>query len=126
MEGFRGQKPWPFILKNHTEWSKSEREKQILYINAMRKLEKWYSMDTKEVKERVGWTGIESDTLPCTKQPTSENLPYSAGNATQRSGVFQTGQKYETEGHMCMYSWFTILHSRNYTALQSNYTPLTL
>ena len=89
MEGFGGQKPWLFILKNHTEWSKSERENQILYIKAyMWNLEKWYSMDTKEVKEEVEWIAIESDTLPCIKQLTNENLPYSTGNATQCSVVF--------------------------------------
>ena len=34
---------------SHTEWSKSEREKQILYINAyMWNLEKWYR-----------WTGLQ-------------------------------------------------------------------
>ena len=57
----------------HTEWRKSEREKQILYINAyMWNLEKWYRwtgfqgrrwdtdvenkcMDTKGGKPRGGW-----------------------------------------------------------------------
>ena len=89
MEGSRGQKPWIFILKNHTEWSKSEREKQILYINAyMWNLKKWHSMDTKEGKERVGWIGTETNTQPCIKELTNENLLYSRGNATQHSEVF--------------------------------------
>ena len=57
----------------HTEWSKSEREKQISYINAyMWNLEKWYRwtglqgnnkdtdietkcMDTKGGKQQGGW-----------------------------------------------------------------------
>ena len=86
----------------HTEWSKSEREKQISYINAyMWNLEKWYSwtglqgrnwdtavenkrMDTKGGK-RLGvggggvmnWEiGIDMYTLMCIKWMTNKNLLY--------------------------------------------------
>ena len=85
----------------HTEWSKSEREKQILYINTyMCNLEKWYRwtglqgrnrdtdvenkcMDTKV--ESGGWRGggvmkweigIDMYTLICIKQITNKNLLY--------------------------------------------------
>ena len=85
----------------HTEWSKSEREKQILYINAyMWNLEKWYSwtglqgrnrdtdvenkrMDTKGREWRVGGGGvmnweirIDIYTLICVKWLTNKNLLY--------------------------------------------------
>ena len=86
----------------HTEWSKSEREKQISYINAcMWSLEKWYRwtslqgrnwdtdvenkhMDTKGGKPRWGggggvmnWTiGIDMYTLMCIKLMTNKNLLY--------------------------------------------------
>ena len=43
----------------HTEWSKSEREKQILYINAyMWNLEKWYKWPYLQSRNRV--TNIEN------------------------------------------------------------------
>ena len=86
----------------HTEWSKSEREKQILYINAgMWNLEKWYRWpglqgrnrdtdvenkcrDTKGGSGGVGgggggmhWEiGIDIYTLICIKQITNKNLLY--------------------------------------------------
>ena len=84
-----------------TEWSKSEREKQISYINAcMWNLEKWYRwtslqgrnrdtdvekkrMDTKGGKWQGGggggmnWEiGIDIYTLICIKQITNKNLLY--------------------------------------------------
>ena len=86
----------------HTEWSKSEREKQISYINAyMWNLEKWYRwtglqgrnwdtdvenkhMDTKQGKQWCGggggvmnWViGIDMCTLMCIKLMTNKNLLY--------------------------------------------------
>ena len=43
----------------HTEWSKSEREKQISYINAcMWNLEKWYRLSYLQSRNRV--TDIEN------------------------------------------------------------------
>ena len=86
----------------HTEWSKSEREKQISYINAcMWNLEKWYRwislqgrswdtdvenrhMDTKGGKLRGGgdgcvmnWAiGVDMYTLMCIKLMTNKNLLY--------------------------------------------------
>ena len=84
----------------HTEWSKSEREKQISCINAyMWNLEKWYRwtglqgrswdtdvenkrMDTKGGKSWVGgggmnWViGIDMYTLMCIKLMTNKNLLY--------------------------------------------------
>ena len=86
----------------HTEWSKSEREKQISYINAyMWNLEKWYrwtglegrncdtdvenkSMGTKGGKRLGGggggvmnWAiGIDMYTLMCIKLVTNKNLLY--------------------------------------------------
>ena len=84
----------------HTQWSKSEREKQILYINAyMWNLEKWYRwtglqgrnwdtdvenkhMDTKWGKRRrvvvvTNWAiGIDMYTLMCIKWMTNKNPLY--------------------------------------------------
>ena len=86
----------------HTEWSKSEREKQISYINAcMWNLEKWYRgaslqgrswdtdvenghMDTKGGKLRWGgdggvlnWAiGIDMYTLMCIKLMPDKNMQY--------------------------------------------------
>ena len=86
----------------HTEWSKSEREKQISYINTcMWNLEKWYRwtrlqgrswdtdvnnkrMDTKGGKPRgcgdggvMNWAiGIDMYTLMCIKLMTNKNLLY--------------------------------------------------
>ena len=94
----------------HTEWSKSEREKQILYINAcMCNLEKWYRwtslqgrswdtvvenrrMDTKggncggvgcwcaELDDWDMYTLIDMYTLMCIKLMTNENLLYKKTN----------------------------------------------
>ena len=86
----------------HAEWSKSEREKQISYINAyVWKLEKWYRwtalqgrnwdtdvenkrMDTKGRKWQGGWgvcmmnwaIGIDMYTLMCIKLVTNKDLLY--------------------------------------------------
>ena len=86
----------------HTEWSKSEREKKISYINAyMWNLEKWYRgtslqgrnwdtgvenkrMDTKGGKWRgvggggvLNWAiGIDMYTLMCIKLMTNKDLLY--------------------------------------------------
>ena len=83
----------------HTEWSKSEREKQVSYINAyMWNLEKWYRwtglqgrnwdpgvenkrMDTKAESGKGGgvmnWEiGIDIYTLMCIKWVTIKNLLY--------------------------------------------------
>ena len=94
----------------HTEWSKSEREKQILYINAyMWNLEKWYRwtglqgrsrgtdienkrVDTKGGKWREGgggggknWEiGIDIYTLICIKWITNKNLLYKKINKIQK------------------------------------------
>ena len=90
----------------HTEWIKSERLKQISYINAcMWNLEIWYRgtglqgrswdtdvenkrMDTKEGKPRWGgdggvlnWAiGIDMYTLMCIKLMTNKNLQYKQTN----------------------------------------------
>ena len=86
----------------HTEWSKSEREKQISFINAcMWNLEKWYrwtglqgsswdtDVDNKRVDTKGGkpwwggdggvlnWAiGIDMYTLMCMKLMTNKNLQY--------------------------------------------------
>ena len=106
----RHKKEWNWVIcwdvdgsrDSHTEWSKSEREKQISYINAyMWNLEKWYRwtglqgrnwdtdvenkcMDTKgEKRQGVGgggvmnWgIGIDTYTLMCIKLMTNKNLLY--------------------------------------------------
>ena len=86
----------------HTEWSKSEREKQILYINAyMWNLEKWYRWTSLQGRNRdtdvekkhghqggkvaagggggggMNWEiGIDIYTLICIKWITNKNLLY--------------------------------------------------
>ena len=88
----------------HIEWSKSEREKQILYINAyMWNLEKWCRrtelqsrnrdtevenkcMDTKGVRGGMHWeTEVGIYTLLYIKYITNKDLLYSIGNSTQYS-----------------------------------------
>ena len=85
-----------------TEWSKSEREKQILYINAyMWNLEKWYRWSYLQSRKRhrhreqiygyhggkggggMDWeTEIDTYTLPCTKEIAGEKLLYKTGSPT--------------------------------------------
>ena len=80
----------------YTEWSKSEREKQISYINAYRwNIEKWYrwtylqgrngDMDVgKQLVDTVGEeesgtngeSSIDIYTLPCVKQIAGKKLLY--------------------------------------------------
>ena len=103
-----------------TEWSKSERETQILDIKAyMWNLEKWYRwsylqsrngdtdvenkcMDIKGGKGgRMTWeTGLDVYTLVilCVKQIINENLQYSTGNSTQCSVVTKMRRKSKKEG----------------------------
>ena len=85
----------------HTEWNKSEREKQISYVNTyMWNLEKWYRwtylqgrnrdadvengrVDTEgEGKSGMNWEiRIDIYTLPCVKEIASGNLLYSPGSS---------------------------------------------
>ena len=123
----------------HTEWSKSEREKQISYINAyIWNLEKWYwwtylqgrKRDTDienilvdTVEEGEGGTKWESSidiyTLPCVKQIASGKLLYGTRSSarcsvmTYRGGMggWEGGSRWR--GYMYKYSWFTSLYSRN-------------
>ena len=79
----------------YKEWSKSKRERQILYINAyIYNLEKWYWWTYLQGKNRdadieklvntagkgqggINWeSNIEIQTLPCIKQIASGNLLY--------------------------------------------------
>ena len=113
------KKEWNWVIcrdvdgsrDSHTEWSKSEREKQISYINAfMWNLEKWYRwtglqgrnrdtdvenkhMDTKGLKWGVwggggggmNWEiGIDMYTLMCIKWMTNKNLLYKKINNIQK------------------------------------------
>ena len=100
----------------HTEWSKSEREKQILYINTyMWNLEKWYRwtglqgrnwdtdvenkcMDTKGGKPLGGGggggrmnlaIGIDMYTLMCIKLMTNMNLLYKKINKIKSKNFFK-------------------------------------
>ena len=87
----------------HTEWSKSEREKQILYnIAYMWNIEKWYRWTYLQNRKRhrcreqtygyqggrwgrMNWEiGIDIYTLLCINiiYITNENLLYSIGNST--------------------------------------------
>ena len=117
----------------HTEWSKSEREKQILYnIAYMWNLEKWYRWtyfqsrnrgtdvenkltDTKQGRgSGMNWE-IETDiyTLLCIKQITNENLLYSKGSSTQCSVVTFMERKSKKRGYMYTCGWFTLPYCRN-------------
>ena len=88
-------------LESVTEWSMSEREKQISYVNSyVRDLEKWYwgtylqgrNRDTDienrlldSAREGKGGTNqessIETYTLPCVKQMASKKLLYTVGSS---------------------------------------------
>ena len=122
----------------YTEQSKSEREKQVLYINAyIWNLESWYwwtclqgsnaDADTEKrlvdtVREGEGGTNWENDTethtLPSVKQIASGNLLYDAGSPNpvlwQPTGV-GWGGKWEKvsrrRGRMYSYGWF--MYGRN-------------
>ena len=94
----------------HTEWSQSEREKQILYMNAYtRNLERWYrwtysrgSKGDTDTKNRL-FTGGEGEggktwessigtcTLPVVKQTVRGNLLYDAGNPERCSVTTERG-----------------------------------
>ena len=109
------RKEWNWVIcrdvdesrDSHTDWSKSEREKQISYINAyMWNLEKCYRwtglqcrnwdtdvenkrMDTKGGKRGgrggINWeTGIDIYTLICIKWITNKNLLYKKINKIQK------------------------------------------
>ena len=91
----------------HKQWSKSERERQIPYINThMWNLEKWYGWSYLQSRTRdtnienvwpprgkEGWgvfgmnykIGIDICTVLCIKWIANENLLYSTGNSAQCS-----------------------------------------
>ena len=93
----------------YTEWSKSEREKQLSYINAyIWNLERWYwwtylqgsngdadiengpmnkSGGEEEEGEMNGESSMEAYTLPYVKYVDSRNLLYDTGNANQGSVI---------------------------------------
>ena len=89
----------------HTEWSKSEREKRISYINAyMWNLEKWYRWNYLQGRNRdsdvenghvdtgaewgMNWEiGIPVCALPCVKWIPGGNLLYSTGSSARCSVV---------------------------------------
>ena len=96
----------------HTEGSKSEREKQTLYINTYTwNLEKWYRWPLlAKQKETHRWreqthgyqeggmnreVGIDIHTLwiLCLKQITNENVLHRTGNSTPCSAVTLMGRK---------------------------------
>ena len=110
----------------YTEWSKWEREKQILYINAyMWNLEKWYRwtglqgrnwdtdvenklMDIKGGKQRCGgdggvmnWEiGIDMYTLMCIKSMTNKDLLYKKINKIKlknQKKIFESTEETTTQ-----------------------------
>ena len=100
------------LRKGRTQWSKSEREKQILYnIVYMWNLEKWYRWTYLQNRNRVtdvenkltvtngergkeiNWEiGIDIYTLWYIKQITNKNLLYSTWNSTQYSVMTYMGE----------------------------------
>ena len=118
----------------HTEWSKSNRERQTSYdITYMWNLKKWYKWTYLQKqkqslrcrpqtygcqvgKGREGINeeiGIATYTLLCIKQ-ISNRTYCSTGNLTQYSVMTYMGKKnLKKRGYMYTYSWFTLLYSRN-------------
>ena len=110
----------------HTEGSKSEREKQILYINTyMWNLEKWYRwtyfqgrnrdagienghVDTvREGEGGMNWEiRIDIYTLPCVKEIASGNLLYSTGSSAlwrPRWVGWGGGREVQEGGDICIH-----------------------
>ena len=117
-----------------TEWSKSERERQILYINTCAwNLEKWYwwtylqgSSGNPDIENRlvdIMWEGeggtnwessIETYTLPYVEQLMGNCIIQ--GVLWQHTGVgcgsgWEGGSR--TGRHMYTYGWFMLLYGRN-------------
>ena len=96
---------WMNLARAHyTEWKKSEREKQILYINAY----VW------NLEKRCWWTYI----LSCVKWTTDEKLLYSTGSPAGAlwwaRGVEQGWERgWRWRGYMYHYGWFALLYGRN-------------
>ena len=116
----------------HTEWSKSEREKQISYINAcMWNLERWYwwtssqgSEGDTDVEDRLvdtaGGEGgmneesMETYTLPYGKQTARGNLLHDSGgcdNLERWDRRWERGSR--GRGHMYTCDWFMLMYGRN-------------
>ena len=108
----------------YAEWSKSEREKQVLYINAyIWNLEKWYwwiylqgsNRDTSIENRLVGTTGkgeggmnwessTETYTSPYAQQMTSGNFLWDTGSSSQcPTTTWRGGVEWEVGGRRHMY-----------------------
>ena len=123
----------------YTEWSKSEREREILYSNTyMQNLEKWSwriylqgsdgetaienrLMDTGRGEERVRCVERETWklTLPYVKQVAKRNLLYGSGNSNRGSvstkGVGWGGRwdrVSKMRGYMYTHGWFMLRFDR--------------
>ena len=126
---------WTISRVCHIEWSKSEKEKQISYINAyIGNLEKlnWKiylqgrnrdtdvenGLWTQVGKERVGWIERVANTLPCIKQIASGKRCIAQGAQLGAlwwpRGVGRWGWEGDSRGrgYMHTYSWF-LLYSRS-------------
>ena len=125
----------------HTEWSKSEREKQALYINAyIWNIEKWYwwiylqgsnrdanienrLVDT--VAEGEGWMNwehsIETYTLPYVKQIASGNLLYATGSSNPLfcDNLEEWGWEGGSggKGHMYTCDWLMLMYGGNHHSI---------
>ena len=119
----------------HTEWSKSEREKQISYIKAyMWNLEKWYRwtclqgrnrdtdaenkhMDTKGRVNGMNWeTGIDIYTNMYKIDKNRELMKtccIAQGTLLNALWWPKCEGNPKKRGYMYTYSWFTSLYSRN-------------
>ena len=127
----------------YTEWSKSEREKQILYINAyVWNLEKWYwwtylqgSNGDTDIQNRLvdtvgegeggmNWeNNMQTYTLPYVKQIASGNVLCDTGSsASSPSALWQPrgvvcGGRWEVGseggGRISTCGWFMLMYGRN-------------
>ena len=117
----------------HSEWSKSEREKQILHFNIyIYNLEKWYRwtylqgrnrdadlairhVDTGSGKGTVGQTGRAALTCThsCVKHVQHRELGSARRLCDDREGWdVGVGGRFKREGYMCTYNWYCCI-SRN-------------
>ena len=118
----------------YTEWSKSEREKQISYINpCICNLEKWCwwkylqggNRDTdvgNRLADSVGkWEGamnwensIDMYTLPCVKQIVSGKHGKLSLVPCDYIQGWDVRGRFKREGiPMCPYGWFVLMYGRN-------------
>ena len=120
---------------SYTEWSKSEREKQISYINAyIWNVERWYwwtylqsSNGDTDIENRFGDTVGEGDggtngessmkTYTFTICKTDSQWEFAIWHTELELGLCDNLEGWDRgskgKGRMYAYGWFTLMHGRN-------------